>query len=191
MGPSSTLPPWWDRETGDSGFRLRADVRAAAKELWPRICLEVKRILGDSSDAQELLEKAVQSVSMYLQKRGTESHDPSGLLIVAVYRNAKRLARKLGRLQAVGGSNELSEKLRAPDWLKHIDRRIFVEQLVVRLRPENRGILRLRLEDFSWEEIARMRRADASIVRKEFWRDLRRAHLQLLQQPNSKKREGD
>jgi hypothetical protein len=33
-----------------------------------------------------------------------------------------------------------------------------------------------------------MRRANPNIVRKDFWRDVRRAHLKLLQQPNSKKR---
>jgi DNA-directed RNA polymerase specialized sigma24 family protein len=185
------LPPWWDRETGDSGVQLRADVRAAAKELWPRIRLEVNRILGDPSEAQELLEKAVQSVSLYLQRRGTESHDPSGLLVLAVYRNARRLARKRGRLHTVGSSTELSEQLRAPEWVDHVERRIFVEQLVSHLRPENRAILRLRVEEFSWQEIGRMLRLDANTVRKEFWRDVRKVHLQLLQQPNSKKRAGD
>jgi DNA-directed RNA polymerase specialized sigma24 family protein len=140
-------------------------------------------MLGDSTDARELLEKAVHSVSTYLQKKGAEAHDPSGLLIVAVHRSARRLARNRGRLHVVGGSTELAEQLRAPDWVNDAERRIFVEQLVARLRPENRSILRLRLDDFSWQEIARMLQADPNIVRKEFWRDLRRAHLQLLQRP--------
>ncbi len=187
----STLPPWWDKETDESGFRLRADVRAAAKQIWPRICAEVERMLGDSSDALELLENAVHSVSIYLQKRGAEAHDPSGLLIVAVHRSARRLARNRGRLHVVGGSSELAEKLRAPDWVNDVERRIFVEQLVARLRPENRGILRLRLDDFSWHDIAKMLHTDPNIVRKEFWRDLRRAHLQLLERPISKGQDAD
>jgi DNA-directed RNA polymerase specialized sigma24 family protein len=191
MGSSSTLPPWWDREIGDSGLQLRADVRAAAKDIWPQVRVEVERVLGDANEAHEVLEKAVQSVSAYLQKRGIEPHDPSKLLMVAVYRIARRLARKRGRLQLVGDSVALWDKLRAPDWLDHVDRRIFLEQLVMHLRPDNRGILRLRLEDFSWEEIARMRGANANVVRKEFWRDVRRAHLQLLQQPTLPKRGQD
>lgn len=188
MSSSSTLPPWWDKDTDDSGVQLRPDVRAAAKGIWPQVCIEVERVLGDATEAHEILEKAVQSVSAYLQKLGIELHDPSGLLMLAVHRSAKRLARKRGRLQLVGHSHELWEKLRAPEWLDHVERRIFLAELVDHLRPENRGILRLRLEDFSWEEIARMRRANANIVRKEFWRDVRRAHLKLLQQPNSRKR---
>jgi len=115
MSSSSTLPPWWDKDTDDSGVQLRADVRVAAKVIWPQVCIEVERVLGDATEAQEILEGAVQSVSEYLQKLGIELHDPSGLLMVAVHRIAKRLARQRGRLHFVGDVDRLWDKLRAPE----------------------------------------------------------------------------
>lgn len=82
MGSSPERAPWWDREVDESGSLIRADVREAARQIWGRVCVIVRRVLGDSSEAQELLEKAVQSVSRYLDRNKVPPHDPSGLLVV-------------------------------------------------------------------------------------------------------------
>jgi DNA-directed RNA polymerase specialized sigma24 family protein len=120
-----------------------------------------------------------------LNHHNAEPQDPSGLLILAVHRLAHRVARQRGRIQAIGGSSELSERLRAPDWIVPADRRIFLEQLVCCLSPENRGLLYLRMDDFSWKEIARIRGIAPLTLRANFWRDVRRAHLKLLRKPTS------
>ena len=180
MGSSPERPPWWDREVDEFGSTIRADVRESARRIWGRVCVSVRSALGDSSEAQELLEKAVASVSRYLDRNDVAPHDPSGLLIVSVYRLARRLARRRGRVQAVGGTSELAEILKAPDWSEAADRRIFLEQLVRGLKERNRAILRLRIAGYEWSEIAEMLKVDLSAARKAFWKDVRRAYLHLL-----------
>ena len=80
------------------------------------MCARVRSILGDSSEAPDLLEKAVASVSRSLDRNGAAPHDPSGLLIVEVRRSAQRLAGRRRREPAVGGTSEPAESLKAPDW---------------------------------------------------------------------------
>jgi DNA-directed RNA polymerase specialized sigma24 family protein len=180
MGCSPKRPLWWDREVDKSGRIIRADVRAAAHKVWNQVCVNVRRILGDKSEAPELLEKAIESSSRYLDRYNIPPHDPSGLLLRAVDRLAHPLARRRGRVQAVGSTSELAEILKAPEWSEEADRRIFLERLVLGLKDQNRVVLRLRIEGYEWTEIADMLNLDPSVVRKRFWRDIRRAHLQLL-----------
>jgi DNA-directed RNA polymerase specialized sigma24 family protein len=173
-------PPWWDREFDLSGRTIRPDVRTAAIKVWGNVCEVVEKIRGDCAEAQELLEKAVAAVSIYLNKNNVGLHDPGGLLVVAVHRAASRLSRRERVVQAVGGASELSEMLRAPDWIEAADRRLFLQQLVSKLLPENRIILRLRIKGLEWEEIGKFLNVDASKARNRFWQDVRRAHLGLL-----------
>jgi hypothetical protein len=185
MGRSNNLPPYWDRTSDETGRLLRDDVRDAAIRLWESMCRQVEQITGERDDAGELLEKAVRVVSIYLDKRNAPPQDVSGLLTVAVKRLAYRMARKLKRVEAVGGSTELEDLLDVSDSSDQVDRRIFLQQLMSNVRPRTRGILRLRMEGFEWEEIARMLRTDAARLRIAFWRDIRNAYLQLLNRPNT------
>ena len=173
-------PPWWDREFDLAGRPIRPDVRTAAVKVWRTVCDVVEKIRGDCAEAQELLEKAVATVSIYLNKKNVGLHDPGGLLVVAVHRAASRLSRRERVVQTVGGTSELSEILRAPDWLEAADRRLFLHKLVSELQPENRGILQLRIRGLEWQEIGRFLQVDSTLVRNRFWKDVRRAHLKLL-----------
>src|SRR5712664_1074361 len=66
---SEAVPPWWDRDVDiESGQLLRADVRASAHRVWRSVCAHARRVLGDTTDAPELLEAAVKAVSRYLDK---------------------------------------------------------------------------------------------------------------------------
>jgi DNA-directed RNA polymerase specialized sigma24 family protein len=183
---SEAVPPWWDRDVdNESGHLLRADVRAAAHRVWKSVCAQARRILGDATDAPELLESAVKSVSRYLDKNHAPLHsaDPGGLLALACYRSMRRLRRKRGRIELVGGSSELAEILRAPDWSHEVDRRLFLEQLAGELSARTLGILRLRISGYDWKEIARMLHMNPPAARNSFWRDIRKAHLRLLRTP--------
>jgi hypothetical protein len=178
-----SLPPWWDRESDESGRPIRADVRAAAIKVWKNVCALVARIRGNNAEAGELLENAVKHVSKYLNKKGVSadvSQDPSGLLVIAVHRLAWKRSKRESRIQPIGGSNELAELLCAPDWIEASDRLIFLEKLLFALRPETRTLLRLRMEDLEWEEIGSMLQVNPAVARQRFWRDVRKTYLKLL-----------
>jgi DNA-directed RNA polymerase specialized sigma24 family protein len=174
------LPSWWDREFDESRRPIRRDVRQAAIKIWSRVCAQVYKILGDFAEAPELLERSVEKVSLYLDKISEPPTEPSGLLFVAVYRLARRLARRRHRVEAVGNLSDLPDRPAAADLEKRLQRQIFVDELLAELRPESQGALRLRLQGFSWEEIGDMFQIDPATLQKRFWRDVRRAHLHLL-----------
>ena len=70
MGPFSTPGPLWrDRDADDQGTPLRADVRQAAKVFWPDACLRTRNLLGEDTEATELLERSVSQVSHELDYR--------------------------------------------------------------------------------------------------------------------------
>ncbi len=174
------VPPWWDREFDAAGTPIRDDVRAAAIGLWEKVCNVVQKDLGDIADAAQLFEKSVDRVSVYLNKRKVAPHDPSGLLILDVYRSVRRVAQQRKRTKLVGSASELSRLLRAPDWTDEAERQIFLDKLISLLPAEIGGLLRFRAEGFEWDEIAELLNRDPTSIRKGFWKAIRRAHLQLL-----------
>lgn len=181
---SERLPLWWDRDTDDqTGDPLRPDVREAGHRIWQWVCLKSQELFGDFGDAADTLEGSVRAISRYLDKRNVELNaaDPIGLLRLACYRSLRRLARRRHRIELVDQAGDLTEILRAPDWRHDIDRSLFLEELTRELNPKTRGILRLRMAGYDWNEIARMLHISASNVRTSFWRDVRRAHLRLLE----------
>jgi hypothetical protein len=183
MAFSDNLLPWWDREIDeDTGETIRADVRAAAHGVWKWVCIEARKTLGDYGDAAEVLESSVKCISRYLNKKNVAPHsaDPRGLLALACYRALHRSARRQWRIELVGGTSELAELLRSPDWRDGMDRHLFLERLASKLDIKSRGILRLRMAGYDWQEIAQMTHSAPTALRKSFWRDLRKAHLRLL-----------
>ena len=159
MQSSESVPLWWDRDVdNESGQLLRADVRESAHRVWKSVCAQARRILGDATDAPEVLEAAVKAVSRYLDKSHAPLHsaDPGGVLVLACYRSMRRLRRKRGRIELIGGSGDLAEILRAPDWSHDVERRLFLQQLARELSTRTRAILRLRIAGYDWKEIARM-----------------------------------
>jgi DNA-directed RNA polymerase specialized sigma24 family protein len=175
------LPSWWDREFDESRRPIRRDVRQAAIKVWSRVCAQVYKILGDFSEAPELLERSVEKISIYLDKIHEPPTEPSGLLFVAVYRLARRVARGRHRVQAVGNLSDLPDLPAVADLEDRLQRQIFVDELLAKLRPENQGVLRLRLEGFSWEEIGTMFQIAPAALQKRFWRDVRRVHFHILE----------
>jgi hypothetical protein len=55
----SNGPVWWDRECDSAGRPIRPDVRAAAHQIWDSAGRRVQSLLGDASEAPELMEKVV------------------------------------------------------------------------------------------------------------------------------------
>ena len=176
-------PLWWDREIDDeTGKAIRSDVREAGHRVWNTVCLKAQHILGDANDAPELLERAVKTISRYLDKHRAlpYSNDPAGLLVLAFHRSLYRLASRKNRIVLLGDGTAVADMLRAPDWRLETDRHLFLEELARELSNESRLILRLRIIGYDWKEIARMLDEKSAVLRQRFWRDLRRAHLTLL-----------
>jgi DNA-directed RNA polymerase specialized sigma24 family protein len=188
--PSQALPPWWDREIDEeSGQTLRADVRESAHRVWKGVCSRARYLLGDDADAPELLESTVKAVSRYLNKQGVPpfAAELDGLLSLAFHRSLLRLARQRRRLEPVGGIHEIAQLLRAPDWSEEVDRRLLLEQLAHNLGARSRTILRLRISGHSWKEIGRILEMTPVLARKTFWREIRKAHLRLVQAHETRK----
>src|SRR5690349_16028046 len=112
MGPRSAAgPQWWDRDVDDQGTPLRADVRLAAKQLWPAACRHARHMLVDESEATELLEASLVQLSHDLDRRQIKQsvEAASSLLSRDFSMQLYQRAIKLGRIQD-NASNEGSSQ---------------------------------------------------------------------------------
>lgn len=175
-------PVWWDREFDSSGRPIRADVRTAAQEVWPGACRQARSLLGDVSEAAELMEESVAQVSHYLDRAKAEpfSQNTRGILMCAFCRALRRYAMKLNRLQFVGRSADLSERILAPSWAALVDLRLDLEKLGCDLSDKSRTMLGLRSRGFDWKEIADVLHISETAARSAFWREIRRAAFKNL-----------
>ena len=175
-------PVWWDRELDSAGRPIRPDVRAAAHQIWDSARGRVQSLLGDVSEAPELMENAVAQVSRYLDRTGAGlfTQNTAGILMCAFCRSLRRYAMKLKRLQLVGGSAELSERRIAPNWTALVELRLDLEKLGRNLTDKSRAMLGLRSRGFDWKEIAGVLQMTDTAARTAFWREVRRARLKGL-----------
>jgi DNA-directed RNA polymerase specialized sigma24 family protein len=178
---SKGSPPWWDRERDQQGRPLREDVRKAARNVWPYLSYLGKQALSDfESDGPPLMEKIIEEVSAYLDAKGIPEHDPSGLVVVSFRHEMYRMAEKQSKTVTLDAGMDLSDWLQSSHPASEMDQRIFVEELVRRLRPRNQAILRLRIAGYEWKEIAGLLGISPSTVRNDFWRDVKHAYTELL-----------
>lgn len=171
---------WFDREFDSFGNPIRSDVREAAKAKWPQLsALARRRFGGRESEIQELFEKSVEIVSRYLDRKKAPPQDPSALLALRFRQELHALGRRVDRVTTAGTSTDLEPMLGGSEWREQADRHIFLEELVRHLSKQNRTVLRLRGAGYEWSEIAKMVQSNASTVRNNFWRELRRLFSEL------------
>lgn len=177
-------PCWWDTERDRAGRVIRADVRAAAHEIWERARSRTNSVLGDSAEAAELMEYSVERISGYLERARAPlgSQSTAGLLMVTFHGALLRYAAKVKRLETVGGTNELSERLPDDGWAKQIDARLDLEKVVRTLTDRSRTILALRDAGYEWKEVAQMLGITVSAAKNGFLRDVRRAKSKFLKE---------
>jgi DNA-directed RNA polymerase specialized sigma24 family protein len=177
-------PSWWDVEVDRAGRAIRADVRAAAHEIWGRACSRAESVLGDRAEAPELMENSVAQVSRYLDRAGAPlgSQSTEGLLMVTFHRALQRYAGKVRRLETVGGTGELSGWLPDNEWATHIDARLDLEKIVRHLSERSCTVLALRDAGYEWKEIAQMLRISVPAAKNGLLRDLRRVKSQFLKE---------
>src|SRR5260370_19278582 len=86
--PPEKGPLWWDRDSDRMGRPIRPDVRTAAHEIWEHACSRARAVLGDDTDASEMMEASVDRVSHYLNRHAGPlfSANVAGLLTTAFRR---------------------------------------------------------------------------------------------------------
>ena len=182
-------PVWWDREFDSSGRQIRADVRTAAHEIWPSACRQARSLLGDVSDAAEFMEQSVVQVSQYLDRAKAESFSQNtrGILMCAFCRALRRYAMKLNRVQLVGKTADLSERVSAPSWAALVNLRLDLEKLGCDLSNKSRKMFGLRSCGYEWKEIADRLHMSEAAARTAFWREIRRATWKSSQEGSKTK----
>jgi hypothetical protein len=137
------------------------------------------------------MENAVAQLSRYLDRRGAElfTQNTAGILMCAICRSLRRHARKLSRLELVGGSSELSERRIAPDWTALVELRLDLERLTRNLNDKSRTMLDLRRSGFDWKEIADVLQMTDVAARAAFWREVKRAKSKAARRGRQKNRQ--
>jgi len=173
MACAGRILVWWDREVDGVGRRIRPDARLAAHGIWEQACQRTVATLGDHGPAAELMECAVAQVSRYLDRLGApDGSRKHGLLMVAFCRNLRRHAEKLGRVELVGGANELGIHASSRSWIDRTNARLDLERIVRHLSKPSTTVLMLRAAGFEWKEIARLLRTTPAAARNSFWREI-------------------
>lgn len=177
--PGNIGRPWWDKEDDATGRPIRPDVRTAAHEIWDSARRQAQYLLGDVSEAPELMENAVAQVSRYLDRVGAApfTQNTAGILMCAFCRSLRRVAMKLNRLQLVGGITELSQQRITPNRTDLVELGLDLEKLSRNLTHKTRAMLGLRFRGFDWKEIAAVLHMTDTAARTAFWREVRRARL--------------
>ena len=178
MAGSPITRYWWDRDVDTEGRHLRSDVRTTAHEIWERACNQTQSVLGETTLAAELMEMAIGQASRYLNRKGfaLNSLSPShltGLTLRCFWAVLQRQARKLRRLELVGGHLELSGLATDSTWSRRIEARIDHERVVRLLSEKCRTILALRDAGYDWKEIAGVFATTSSAIKKIFFREIR------------------
>jgi DNA-directed RNA polymerase specialized sigma24 family protein len=180
MAGAGRILIWWDRDFDLTGRPIRADVRLAAHDIWELACRRTEALVGDHAPAAELMENSVLQVSRYLDRSAapldTRKH---GLLLVAFCRALRRHAAKMGRVDFVGGSAELSHRTIGENWTARVDARLDLENIVRQLSERHGNALMLKAAGYEWREIAQLQGCSIAAIRNGFWREIARIRNSL------------
>jgi DNA-directed RNA polymerase specialized sigma24 family protein len=167
---------WWDREADYAGRPIRSDVRSAAHEIWEEACRRTDTLLADRAQAADLMESSVAQVSRYLDRTGAPTlPSKQGLLMLAFCRTLRKQTIRMSRLELVGGSFELSDRIADENWMSRANCRLDLERILRQLSIRNAKILLLRAAGYKWKEIAYLLGTSVARVRNGFWREIRRS----------------
>lgn len=156
-----------------TGRPIRPDVRLAGHEIWEQACQRTHVLLADDGPAAELMEYTVAQVSRYLDRIGAPlSTRKHGLLLVAFCRALRRYAAKVSRLELAGGSGDLTNHTADNAWIRQVNARLDLENIVRQLSERNAAVLTLRAAEYEWKEIAQLFGVSAGAVRNSFWREI-------------------
>lgn len=150
-------PPFWISGKDQRGQPLHAEVLAAAERIWPRVLALTRFSLNDVSRAAEILEKIAAAVSRALWRRRSDPavRDVDSYLLYAFARKLHKIAVKERRLQSGHSSDMLAYLAEATGrTLQDLEAEIQMRELMSFMDDRTRRMFSLRLQGYSWKEIA-------------------------------------
>jgi hypothetical protein len=172
-------PPFWIRETDDSGRPLDPRVRQAAQKMWRRILQLTKSKLKDTTRAAEILEAAALAVSNRLrQSDDAPIQDLDAYLYKACVYKIGEIARDEARER---GGHDLSQleflaTANADEWQDRLFNEVLARQLLAHMDSRTRELYYCRGAGRSWQETATLfGYADGHSAEVQFWKGLKAA----------------
>jgi DNA-directed RNA polymerase specialized sigma24 family protein len=176
--PKSGLQ-WWDRECDEQGNPIRADVRAAAYDIWHTLCARVRATLGATAEAPELMETAVLYISRHLDRAMVAPPADKAKRLLGLYFSQllhKRVCR-LGRITCVGTTADLDNL--APvqdwDWVTRVNLRLDFEKMLPHVSSRNFTMFTMRRLGHQWDEVGEKLGIETDTARVAFWQAMRKA----------------
>ena len=100
--------------------------------------------------------------------------------MLAFSRALQRYAAKSSRLEPIGGASELSCRVIDHGWSHQVNARLDLEHIIRQLSKRNTTVLALRGAGYDWKEIAKSLGTTVAAARNGFWREVRGAKRNLL-----------
>ena len=187
-------PLWWDREVDDRGRPIRADVREAARQIWPSCCARVEATLHDVGEAPGLMEAAVAYISRYLTRHKALAFYPQARSLLSLHfsQDLKRRAGRESRIQAVGLAADLDLLTRpSSSWVEEIE--FWQDMAKLHRRVDDRSWISLvmRYMGHDWPEVSEKLGIAVSTAQNHFRENFKRAWLELNGNRDRKKAAGN
>lgn len=176
-------PPFWINDRDHHGRPLEPRVFEAARTIWDRILREVSFKLKDPGRGPEIIEATAAAVSRALRRASRDPiRDVESYLAWACVRRINRIAVRESREQG-GHATESLEFLAVNSAGNREDRlldELRMKELLSNMDHGTREIFAMRVEGYSWKEIARRRGyANAHSAEVQFGKGLKAAKASL------------
>ena len=172
-------PPLWINERDERDRRAEPAVIEAAYRIWRRVIFYVRGQRNDVSEAAEILEEAVYSVSRAVRD-GREQEPVRNLDSYLYHSFVRRFSRIVSRQQRIqyfesaAALDSLGAKMQE-DWAKALENEILLEELVGAMDPKTREMFALRGAGHSWKDVGRQFGINAHNAEVQFWYGVKKA----------------
>lgn len=184
------------KEAGESGIPLPADVVTSARMVWPRVAAVVANELkregsGRESEAvaAEIWEGVLRSVAKALQRKSdsdSKIRDFEPYLLAAFHHRFHRFQRaergRRDRFQPASASLDLGlvEGVRDTEWVLELERAITLRQITDRMDTWTKKAWQARQFGYSWKEIAAWSGLREQAAKKKFEYGLEKTRQRIV-----------